>query len=98
MKTVDRGAALLDEEYGPAWDKKINLERLNLASPCNCVLGQLHPRASSPYMRGLDRLGFGHMSGKPEAHGFHVRRNGRWDNLTDAWRELIEARRKARTA
>jgi hypothetical protein len=37
---VARGARYLDELV-PGWDKVIDLERLDLASSCACVLGQL---------------------------------------------------------
>lgn len=37
-----RGAALLDEKM-PGWHDKIDLERLQLASLTQCVLGQLFP-------------------------------------------------------
>jgi hypothetical protein len=36
---VARGAALLDERL-PGWDGLIDLGRLSLSSPCNCILGQ----------------------------------------------------------
>jgi hypothetical protein len=35
------GMALLDKE-NPGWELKIDLEELNLASGCHCVLGQLY--------------------------------------------------------
>lgn len=36
---VARGVALLDEKL-PGWWQRIDLARLNLGSPCNCILGQ----------------------------------------------------------
>lgn len=37
-KEVQRGVALLDERR-PGWDSRIDLDRLNLASSVDCVLG-----------------------------------------------------------
>ena len=96
MKTVDRGAALLDEVYGPEWDERIDLERLNLSSICNCVLGQLHPRAENGYYRGLRVTGLGHSFPKSSSHGFTYGRHATFEQLTNAWKRLIERRRKAR--
>ena len=36
---VARGVALLDRTLAD-WGERIDLDRLNLASPCNCILGQ----------------------------------------------------------
>jgi hypothetical protein len=58
---VERGAALLDEKR-PDWWRDIDLERLELRSPCNCVLGQIGERVYGAatsinlYMDGLDLL------------------------------------------
>lgn len=38
---VDKGCKLLDERLGPEWVEKIDLRQLQLASNCDCVLGQL---------------------------------------------------------
>jgi hypothetical protein len=35
------GAAYLDKKFGPEWDRVLDLERLDIASPFRCVLGQL---------------------------------------------------------
>jgi hypothetical protein len=37
---VAKGAALLDERE-PGWWRDIDVDRLDLSSPCRCVLGQL---------------------------------------------------------
>ena len=42
---VARGAALLDERK-PGWHRQINLERLDMANPCLCVLGQVFAEAA----------------------------------------------------
>lgn len=36
---VERGMAWLDANR-PGWERRINLARLDLNSPCNCLLGQ----------------------------------------------------------
>jgi hypothetical protein len=36
---VARGVALLDEKL-PGWVDRIDLDRLDLGSPCRCILGQ----------------------------------------------------------
>jgi hypothetical protein len=90
---VARGAALLDEKE-PGWDKQIDLDRLYVGSPCDCVLGQLHHR----FWKGVDRLS---LEGRTQEHGFmwHARddsgRDVEVDALDAAWRELIESRRAA---
>lgn len=37
---VTRGAQLLDE-IRPGWYEEINLDKLNMESTCNCIVGQL---------------------------------------------------------
>jgi hypothetical protein len=100
MKTVERGAALLDERL-PGWYEKIDLDKLDLASCENCVLGQLHGRKYERlrhrrYYRGLDRLGI--LDRKAGDFGFTVRGSGRFENLTAEWRRVIKRRRRERQA
>ena len=97
MKTVERGAALLDERK-PGWDRKVDLEKLDLYSPCNCVLGQVYGDRLSHYdgygyNRGLRLLELHYQGSK--LHGFTAMPNGYHGNLTAAWRRLIEKRRGA---
>lgn len=86
---VAAGAAYLDRVM-PGWWQRIDLERLDLSSTCNCVLGQE----------------FGHFAAAPEdaylnagdayAKGFdiHFRDEfGSYEPLTAEWRRLIESRR-----
>ena len=43
ISRVRRGAALLDKKRrSKAWRKKIDLDRLNMATSCNCIGGQLY--------------------------------------------------------
>lgn len=41
MARARLGEAYLDERFGPEWDHKICLDRLDIKSPINCVLSQL---------------------------------------------------------
>jgi hypothetical protein len=92
---VARGAALLDERE-PGWWQRIDLDRLDLRSPCRCVLGQLHGN----YYPAADRM-FGGDDRKVEsaaiAHGFDsvgvIPPYTEYDALDAAWRDLITARR-----
>src|SRR5258708_26132125 len=92
---VARGAALLDEKT-PGWDKGIYLCILDIDNCERCVLGQVYEAQDGNdygYSTGLKVLGVG--IGDPERdYGF----DGDWDernDLTAAWRELIESRRAA---
>lgn len=35
------GAAWLDSQFGPAWDRDIDFEKLEIGSPIRCIVGQL---------------------------------------------------------
>jgi hypothetical protein len=74
---VQRGAALLDARF-PGWVDQVNLSTLNLASGCDCILGQrfgdfaqgarlvhLAPETSSVRMGDSSRS-------RLDAHGFLV--------------------------
>jgi hypothetical protein len=93
---VARGAALLDERE-PGWWQRIDLSKLDLASTCRCVLGQLNTDRDGPYPRWSDILDrFGVQLRNEFSHGFNVGGEGteaKFANLTAAWRELIEERR-----
>lgn len=85
---IERGATLLDERE-PGWEQRIDLDRLDMSSTCDCVLGQLAPMpyGFGPMVRFLGiagetaRLGF--MTWGPESYG----------RLTAKWRALIASRR-----
>lgn len=107
MSAVERGAALLDEKYGPHWDKKIDLETLDLGDACGCILGQLEAghssRRGSAYSRGLRKLGFKCYGEADAAYGFDTvlrpgsRGFGSYERLTRAWKRLIRQRQEARS-
>ncbi len=48
---VARGVDLLNSRW-PGWEKKIDLDRLHIASKCDCILGQLY----GSYSLGRSRL------------------------------------------
>jgi len=89
MKTVERGAALLDERL-PGWDAEIDVENLNMSNACDCVFGQLF----GSYDKGLRVLVMD--QGTSKTFGFFVWPTSRWSSLSFAWRNLIRERRAAR--
>lgn len=103
MKTVERGAALLDDTF-PGWADLINDDELDLSDARYCVVGQLyrrrHPRSRiarkvSPdaYFAGLNELGLTCQT--DNRYGFRTWGRGRWFTLTSAWERAIAARRTA---
>lgn len=90
-KNVVRGAEFLDENL-PGWEKKIDLETLDLSSTCGCVLGQQlrTGQADRRYDRMRKRLGLNDR--QADLLGFNLYGTQRYSNLTAAWRRLIAAR------
>jgi hypothetical protein len=89
---VNAGAAWLDQ-HQPGWVDRIDLDRLNLEATCHCILGQLH----GDYYEALDDLGR-RVPGQWTAEGLGFNASTRsadeeYDELTAAWRQLIEQRR-----
>lgn len=84
---IARGAALLDEQR-PGWRDEIDVETLDLASECDCILGQLH----GDYLEGVDMLdlnlpdrvacGFDILSGVRDEDKAYAR-------LTAEWRQAL---------
>lgn len=99
---VARGAALLDEKL-PGWVDRIDLDKLDIGNPCQCVLGQtwagdVHPD-SNEYLAHADDL-FGHSwdddTGSNSVdirHGFNAFWREDAAALAAEWRRVIEARR-----
>jgi hypothetical protein len=92
---VERGAALLDERR-PGWWEKVSLQRLDLASECDCPLGQIW----GGYIKGVAAL-FGGvrpldtiMQGVPMRYGFDDPTFD-YEEITDLWLAAIERRRAA---
>ena len=101
---VAQGVALLDEQL-PGWVDRIDLDTLNLASPCRCILGQTWDEWSDPtdeddrYFLHAHRL-LGPAAGvvAEAEHGFNSVHYGRlmreeFAALTAEWRRVILARR-----
>lgn len=97
---VARGAALLDEKV-PGWVDLIDLDTLDLGSPCRCILGQTfadHPDADlTPFTFGVDSIfKVGADADDIAAYGFEVYLDDLADyywSLTDEWTRVILARR-----
>ena len=87
---VARGAALLDQHM-PGWENKVNLNILDIGLMDDCILGQCYGR----YWDGARALKvFGRSSA---SLGFDAGDNkGDYELLTEAWAQLIEARREAK--
>lgn len=86
---VAAGAAFLDSA-APGWDERIVTGILDIASWSRCVLGQLY----GGYSRGVEALDLD----PEEAHDLGFDGNVHVDasERTQAWRDLITARRRAR--
>jgi len=89
---VAAGAALLDERE-PGWAERLDLDRLDIMSSCDCVVGQRH----GGYGAGLTALGLVEESSARDVElGFHWgARFEDIDPLNAAWRALITERRAA---
>lgn len=95
---VAAGAAWLDEKY-PAWIDRIDVDTLNVASPCKCILGQAFgDYDTSPYDARWSPTG-GYAA---RDRGFnvdvwdempYVEEEAEYADLTAEWRRLIESRR-----
>ena len=84
---VRKGARLLDERM-PGWWRQIDLERLDIDSPCDCVAGQVGGYTEVLRALGLD-------DGAEYDYGFDGGSFAEVRALTLAWCELITARRAA---
>lgn len=96
---VARGVALLDEKL-PGWVDRIDLEKLDLSSACDCILGQeFDGKAIWPDLLGYD-IGLSELFANVEKdaarHGFTAgawAAAEAWDELEGEWRRVILARR-----
>lgn len=81
-RAVKRGVRRLDKRGPAQWFLRVDPDRLDLKSGCDCVLGQIY----GSYVEGLRQLNVyraGH-------YGFLFR-----GSRTKAWKEVIQARRDA---
>lgn len=94
QEAITRGMAWLDEQH-PGWERKIDLEKLNLIECRSCVLGQL----TGDYFMELYRL-FPDRDDDPDQwakeHGFSAGPPGTgreyYPPLTLAWKAAITQR------
>ena len=87
-KRVEAGAALLDKIRSKRlkpWRDKIDLDRLDLNSSCNCVIGQIY----GSYFSAIERLEVG--THNEVELGFMPSGAG-WP-LTREWRKYLKATR-----
>lgn len=95
---VARGVALLDERL-PSWDERIDLDRLDLHSSCNCILGQEfanHEDVDGETWTGYDAAQSALLNhADPTEYGFDLtgREAASFPALTSEWKRLILARR-----
>mgnify|MGYP001618311814 CR=1 FL=1 len=88
---VRRGAQLLDERE-PGWAGRIDLGKLELASHCRCIVGQLaggSGQGDEPYETGLRALGIDYRDEADRDHGFNIPAGAMGDDdAVEAWAEL----------
>lgn len=94
---VTSGAARLTERR-PGWFWEIDLNRLDLKSTCQCVLGQLWGGETGSYSRAVEELGF-NAYGDDRNHGFDLLSgdytSNAFDKLQDEWVRVITELRAA---
>jgi len=88
LRKARRGAAFLDAKLGRGWRRKIRRRDLNLASPCNCIIGQLY---NCDFEGGLRDLGI-RSDRSVERFGFEETPLAQYDDLTEAWLEVLRGR------
>jgi len=93
------GMAYLDKKLGADWDRKIDLDRLDIGSPRYCVLSQLICRGHWSLLFPANPVDFGFSCGELLDALFwlpmpHVKRSYR--RLTAAWRLLFLKRQGER--
>lgn len=90
---VEAGMDFLDERR-PGWMPRIDLDRLNISSSLDCVLGQLggnyYEVLDAFGLNSVDSYGFG-FSGHRLSEGYECE----CYSLTLAWRQAITARMAA---
>lgn len=94
---VAAGAAHLDEQE-TGWWERIDLDRLNLMSPCRCVLGQLDTgmQPNEDWDDICRRFGLDDSADEDISLGFCASGDegvSEWRHLESEWRNLITERR-----
>lgn len=96
MARAEVGARYLDRKYGEDWHTLIDAERLDIASPCRCVLGQLvgHGYYGALFPSYRDGVDGGFSCGLWDmlffAHPPSVSRS--FKRLTTAWKIVLRRR------
>ena len=111
QERVTAGAFALDAAK-PGWENQIDLDRLDVSSPVNCVLGQLYgeyTNAPKSLRMGETELGFyansvTKVDGMSLADYFDCMTSlskevhAEYEALTSAWKDLVTSRREETTA
>lgn len=97
VRSLDYGMDVLDaacllDEHVPGWRKKIDLGRLDIASPCNCIMGQLYGRpGTTGYKEGIEAIygegAYDRLSSLEDVP--HSTRAFYMGDAEDAWRAVI---------
>jgi hypothetical protein len=96
MARAEAGARYLDQRYGDDWHTLIDADRLDISSPCRCVLGQLigHGYYSALFTSGRDGVDGGFSCGAWDILFFalppSVKRS--FQRLTTAWKIVLQRR------
>ncbi len=98
---ITTGAAHLDH-YEPGWEAKINLNELDMAASCHCIIGQLEDDYTEGYLgwirQGKVPVGSYDCGHWARRHGFFVAGGYNdagwdlWDLLDAGWTALIKHR------
>ena len=85
-KRVRAGIQFLDKQYGRKWREKVDLDRLNMVSCFDCLLGQIMEN----YDSHLKKLGL--TSDRAADLGFDLSTEdifSMWQDLTQTWRRVL---------
>jgi hypothetical protein len=86
---IERAADLLDQT-APGWDRRIDLDALDMSHSRYCIIGQIH----GSYYSGLAKID-GEAQERPAAFGFMTWGRETFGTLTDKWRDYLRERRAA---
>ena len=98
---IERGAAWLDANR-PGWRDEIDLDGLDLGSPCRCVLGQTFEKAVPEFGHFVSGYGVVWEAVRAAApgyetanewmcqHGFESDEFVSYEVLTDAWADYLQ--------
>lgn len=93
---VRRGAELMDEKM-PGWFLRVDLDSLDMASPCRCVLGQLNGNFFDSAAL-LWNEAQGDAMTNSRLHGFNLIAGSSCESLESAWKSEIRRRRREKRA